>query len=81
MLIHRGKDFQPCEKDIFHNPFSFFEKKTLKKYTFYEKLVRKEDRYWINNLINNKKLKSLYDPELQVDHHYTENGNTWKGVG
>ena len=74
MLIYRGKDFQLCEKDI-HNSVSFFEKKTLKKYPFYEKLVGKENRYWINNLIINKKLKSLYDPELKVDHHYTETGN------
>ena len=66
---------------FFHNAVSFFEKKTLKKYPFFEKLVGKEDRYWINNLIKNKKLKSLYDPTLQVDHHYTENGNTWKGIG
>ena len=69
------------ERFFFHNSISFFEKKTLKKNPFYEKLVGKEDRYWVNNIIKNKKLKSLYEPELEVDHHYTESGNTWKGIG
>ena len=25
--------------------------------------------------------KILYDPEMEVNHHYTDNGNTWKGIG
>ena len=29
-----------------------------------------------------KKNKSfLYDPAIEVNHHYTPNGNTWKGIG
>ena len=37
-----------------------------------------KDRYWVNKLIKNKNF--LYDPSLEA-HHYTENGNTWKGLG
>ena len=28
-----------------------------------------------------KKKSFLYDPNLEVDHHYTPTGNTWKGLG
>ena len=66
---------------FFHNAISIFKRKTLIKLPFYEKLVGKEDRYWVNNIITKKKLKSLYDPSIEVDHHYTEAGNTWKGIG
>ena len=44
-------------------------------------IIGKEDRYWANHVIQ-KNEKTLYDPiSFEVDHHYTANGNTWKGVG
>lgn len=65
---------------FFHNALAIFSKKILKKFKFDENLAGKEDRYWINNLVG-KKHKFLYDPEIEADHHYTPNGNTWKGIG
>lgn len=63
-----------------HNAISIYKKKFLLKNPFNENLTSKEDRYWAQEVI--KKNKSiLYDPNLEVDHHYTPNGNTWKGLG
>jgi len=39
---------------FFHNAFSFFNKKILKKYPFNNNLIGKEDRYWANNYIEKK---------------------------
>ena len=63
-----------------HNAIAIYKKKILKKYPFDEYLTGKEDRYWANSVIK-KKLNFLYDPSLEVIHHYTENGNTWRGLG
>ena len=72
--------FSKLENRYFlHNALAIFRKNTLIKYKFNEILAGKEDRYWANNQIKNKK-KILYDPELKAIHHYTENGNTWKGM-
>lgn len=65
---------------FFHNALSMFKKETLINNPFNENLMSKEDRYWINDMVLQKK-KFLYDPALIADHHYTENGNTWKGIG
>ena len=64
---------------FFHNAIAMYERNTLVKYKFDENLTGKEDRYWADSIIKKKK-KILYDPELEVDHHYTPNGNTWKGL-
>ena len=48
----------------------------FKKNLFNEKLIGKEDRYWANDIMKKGKR-----PSLEVEHHYTENGNTWKGIG
>ena len=50
------------------------------KNKFNEEVAGKEDRYWVNSQIK-KRGKILYDPDLSALHHYTENGNTWKGLG
>ena len=63
-----------------HNAISLFKKQTLIDHPFDENLTGKEDRYWANKMINNGS-KILYDPSIEVDHNYTENGNTWKGIG
>ena len=68
------------ERYFFHNAIAIYKTNSLKKNPFDEYLTAKEDRYWINNQVNKKK-KFLYDPSIEVDHHYTENGNTWKGLG
>ena len=40
----------------------------------------KEDRYWAIDMVD-KGYKYLYDPSLSVNHYYTKNGATWKGIG
>ena len=39
----------------------------------------KEDRYWVKDMIERKII--LYDPSLIINHFYTKNGATWKGIG
>ena len=73
--------FSKLENRFFiHNAIAIYKKKILKKYPFDEHLTGKEDRYWANN-VRKRKLNFLYDPSLEVIHHHTENGNTWKGLG
>lgn len=69
------------DRYFFHNAASIFMKDTLIKFPFNSNIIGKEDRYWANHVIE-KNEKTLYDPiSFEVDHHYTANGNTWKGVG
>lgn len=63
-----------------HNALAFYKKSTLQEYPFDEYLMGKEDRYWANMIIGNGN-SILYDPSLSALHHYTRNGNTWKGIG
>ena len=73
--------FSKLENRYFlHNALAFYNKTILKKYPFNENLTTKEDRYWAKEIIKDKK-KILYDPSLEAFHHYTINGNTWKGIG
>jgi len=65
---------------FFHNAFSFFRKNILKKFPFDDELSGKEDRYWAKKIVD-EKLSYLYDPSHVVEHYYTDNGNTWKGLG
>ena len=65
---------------FFHNAFSFFKRKILKKFPFEEELTGKEDRYWAKMIVDNK-LNYLYEPDHVVEHYYTKNGNTWRGLG
>ena len=65
---------------FFHNAVSVFKKELLEKYPFDEELAGKEDRYWAEKIVNDGHTY-LYDPNIVCDHHYTEKGNTWKGVG
>ena len=72
--------FSKLENRFFlHNAIALYKKKFLKKEPFNSNLLGKEDRYWANQMIKKKK-SILYDPKLEVDHHYTLNGNTWKGM-
>jgi len=65
---------------FFHNALSFFKKNTLLKNPFNEILAGKEDRYWANDIITKKK-SFFYSTDFEVEHYYTDNGNTWKGLG
>ena len=67
-------------RHFLHNALAVYKKQTLIDHPFDENLIGKEDRYWANHIIDNG-LTTLYDPQMVVDHHYTENGNTWKGIG
>jgi rhamnosyltransferase len=64
---------------FFHNAFSIFEKKLLVENKFDETLSGKEDRYWVKSVIE-KGYKSLYIFNMKCIHHWTKNGNTWKGL-
>jgi glycosyltransferase involved in cell wall biosynthesis len=69
------------EKRYFlHNAFSFFKRDFLLKNPFDESLPGKEDRYWVNNIIE-EGYKTLYASKYRCYHHWTKNGNTWKGLG
>ena len=73
--------FSSMENRYFlHNAFTFYKKETLLKYKFDENLTGKEDRYWAIE-IRKKKMNFLYDPSHSAYHHYTPDGNTWKGIG
>lgn len=67
-------------RPFLHNAFSFFTKQALTDYPFNEELVGKEDRYWADTYTKAGNIY-LYDPAYQADHHYTDKGNTWKGIG
>ena len=72
--------YSELEKRHFHhNALALYKKSTIIEFPFDENLLHKEDRYWVNNIISHNK-KSFYDPSLSADHHYTQNGNTWKGL-
>ena len=68
------------ERYFFHNAASFFKREDLIKHPFDENLTGKEDRYWAMDIVK-KGNSFIYEPEFTVDHHYTDNGNTWKGIG
>lgn len=67
------------ERYFLHNAISIYKRNFIIENPFDEYLQGKEDRYWCEDMIKNKH-NILYDPELEVDHHYTINGNTWKGL-
>lgn len=69
------------EKRYFlHNAFSFFKKDFLLNNKFDESLPGKEDRYWVNNMIE-MGYNTYYSSDIKCYHHWTPNGSTWKGMG
>ena len=73
--------FSKSENRYFlHNAFAFYTKQTLVEYPFDEHLAGKEDRYWVNDRIE-EGMDSYYDSVTTCHHHYTTNGATWKGIG
>jgi len=72
--------FSKLENRYFmHNAFCAFETNYLKNNPFNENLVGKEDRYWAENVVKGGRTY-LYEPTLICQHHYTSDGNTWRGV-
>jgi len=67
-------------RPFLHNALCFYRKNFLLKNEFDETLCGKEDRYWAIDAINDGN-SIYYDSSLSANHHYTENGSTWKGVG
>jgi len=65
---------------FFHNAASLFKKNILIKNPFDEELAGKEDRYWAKKWIA-KNNKIIYQPNFTVNHFYTTEGHTWKGIG
>ena len=68
------------DRYFLHNALAVYKKQSLLDNPFDENLVGKEDRYWAKSVIDAGE-SILYDPDIAVDHHYTQNGNTWKGIG
>ncbi len=62
-----------------HNAFSFYQKEILLELPFNEDITSKEDRLWALSLANYNK-SFLYSSKLRAHHHYTDEGNTWKGI-
>ena len=67
-------------RQFLHNAFCFYKKDILQKYPFDEKLSGKEDRYWAIDRVKNN-MNYLYTPKIKVNHYWTSNGATWKGLG
>lgn len=67
-------------RQFLHNAFCFYNKEFLISNPMPEKYPGKEDRYWAIDMIN-KGYSYSYDPNLSVNHYYTKNGATWKGIG
>ena len=73
--------FSQIENRYFlHNAFCFYKRKFLLEYPMPEQYPGKEDRYWAKDILN-KGYDYLYNPDLSVNHFYTGNGATWKGIG
>ena len=67
-------------RQFFHNAFTFYLKETLLNKPMPEQYSGKEDRYWAQDIVQEGSTY-LYSPELKVNHFYTGNGATWKGLG
>ena len=77
----RENYFSDMEDRYFlHNAFALYRTSVIKKFPFDERQSGKEDRYWAQNIVD-KDYKILYEPVLKCLHHYTSDGNTWKGIG
>ena len=68
------------DRPFLHNAFCFYNKSDLIETPFDEELSTKEDRYWAIDILKEGK-SYLYTPKIEVNHYYTGNGATWKGLG
>ena len=67
------------DRYFLHNAFCAYKTDFLKKNPFNENLVGKEDRYWANDVVKAGKTYA-YEPNIICQHHFTNNGNTWRGI-
>lgn len=67
-------------RPFLHNAFCFYNRSVLIDNPFDETLPSKEDRYWAIDVLA-KNHSYLYTPIIKVNHYYTSNGATWKGLG
>ena len=91
----RENYFSDMEDRYFlHNGFALYRTFVIKKFPFDNYWAAKEDRYWAQTIVEQnvsitrksgknieEKYKFLYEPSLKCLHHYTSDGNTWKGIG
>lgn len=68
------------DRSFLHNAFCFYNKRDLIESPFDESLSGKEDRYWAADVLSKGK-SYLYTPKIEINHYYTINGATWKGLG
>tara|TARA_B100000482_G_C12487223_1_gene251199 strand:- start:45 stop:716 length:672 start_codon:yes stop_codon:yes gene_type:complete len=68
------------DRYFLHNAACFYTKSALIQIPFDENISGKEDRIWAKACVASN-MKYLYSPEFQVHHHFTLQGNTWRGVG
>jgi len=69
------------DRYFLHNAFCFYKRHTLIDNPFDESLHGKEDRYWAIDMVA-KGNEFIYDGQHQeINHFYTGNGATWKGLG
>jgi len=68
------------QRYFLHNAFCFYETAVLVNNPMPEQYPGKEDRYWAKAMID-KHQHYYYEPSISVNHFYTGNGSTWKGIG
>ena len=67
-------------RQFLHNAFCFYNKQFLLDNPMPEIYSTKEDRYWAADIVS-KGYNYYYDPTHKINHFYTTNGATWKGIG
>jgi len=73
--------FSKIENRYFlHNAFCFYNRQFLLNNPMPEQYAGKEDRYWAVDIVN-KGYNYYYDSTHKINHFYTTNGATWKGIG
>jgi glycosyltransferase involved in cell wall biosynthesis len=63
-----------------HNAFAIYPRQILLDHPFDESLSGKEDRYWVNDMVEAGH-KFLYKSDMICNHYWTSGGATWKGIG
>ena len=67
-------------RQFLHNAFCFYNRQFLLDNPMPEQYAGKEDRYWAIDMVN-KGYNYYYDSAHKINHFYTTNGSTWKGIG
>lgn len=65
---------------FFHNAFSFFNREFLLNNPMPEDVPGKEDRFWAKDIVQ-RGMSYYYDPQIEVNHFFTNKGATWHGLG